>query len=161
MIYSPHKQHFQSGVWMGERWHAFWTHMFREDVRSSAGESADSALLPAVWRIVWHFCMWETYALLMCQACFALLWWWEAAPCARLLMPRSPYGHPRQASFFKTSFKNQAHSAAGVSENQWLRTILRYLNFTRVFLFCATLCSTSTLLHYFSNLDFTWKKTYD
>lgn len=94
MIYSQHKQHFQSGVWMGERWHAFWTHMFGEDVRSSVEKSMGLASPPAVWLIVWYFYMWKTNTLLMCWACFALLWRWETEPCVELLTPRSPYGHP-------------------------------------------------------------------
>lgn len=113
MIYSLHKQHFQSGVRMGERWHTFWTHVFREDVRSSVEESVDLAPPHAVWLIVWYFYMWKTYTLLMCWACFALLWRWETVPCVDLLTPRSPYGHPRKASssfFFFTFFKCQTHS---------------------------------------------------
>lgn len=112
MIYSLRKQHFQSGVWMRERWHTFWAHMFGEDVSSSVEESVHLALLPAVWLIVWYFYMWKTDTLLMCRACLALLWRSEAGPCADLLTPRAPYGHPRKKLLlFSTFFKHQTQSA--------------------------------------------------
>lgn len=124
MIYSLHKQYFQSGEWMRERWHTFWTHMFREDMRSSAGESVDLALLlPAVWLIVWYFYMWKTYTLLMCWACFALLWRWETAPCVDLLTPRSPYGHPNGVKekllFFLPSSNAKLALQSGVKGGRW------------------------------------------
>lgn len=72
-------------------------HMSEEDdMRSSVEESSDLAPPPAVWRIAWYFCMWKTYALLMCWVAFALLQRWETVPCAGLLTLCSPYGHPSE-----------------------------------------------------------------